>query len=101
MQFSNVKIGITITDEVNSTTLLGVNVDNTLSWTMQVAQVKKCTSYRLFLFRKIRKYLPLEPGLNNMIIMSNHSLNIVAQFGVSDRKKIKLKSFKSKKKQQD
>ena len=27
---------------------------------MQVAQVKKCTSYRLFLFRKIRKYLPLE-----------------------------------------
>ena len=27
---------------------------------MQVAQVKKCTSYRLFLFRTIRKYLPLE-----------------------------------------
>ena len=27
---------------------------------MQVAQVKKCTSYRLFLFRKISKYLPLE-----------------------------------------
>ena len=31
-----------------------------ISWTMQVAQVKKCTSYRLFLFRTIRKYLPLE-----------------------------------------
>ena len=27
---------------------------------MQVAQVKKYTSYRLFHFRKIRKYLPLE-----------------------------------------
>ena len=27
---------------------------------MQVAQVEKCTSYRLFLFRKISKYLPLE-----------------------------------------
>ena len=27
---------------------------------MQVAQVKKCTSYHLFLLRKIRKYLPLE-----------------------------------------
>ena len=27
---------------------------------MQVAQVKKCTAYRLFLFRKIRKYLPVE-----------------------------------------
>ena len=50
---TNVKIGNTITDKVNSTKLLGVNVDNTLSWTMQVAQVKKCTSYRLFLFRKI------------------------------------------------
>ena len=57
---ANVKIGNTIIDEVNSTKLLGVNVDNNLSWTMQVAQVKKCTSYRLFLFRKIRKYLPLE-----------------------------------------
>ena len=43
-----------------STQLLGVNVDTTLSWGMQVAQVKKCTSYRLFLLRKIRKYLPLE-----------------------------------------
>ena len=27
---------------------------------MLVARVKKCTSYRLFLFRTIRKYLPLE-----------------------------------------
>ena len=27
---------------------------------MQVAQVKKCTSYRLLLLRKIKKYLPLE-----------------------------------------
>ena len=57
---ANVKIGNTIIDEVNSTKLLGVNIDNTLSWTMQVAQVKKCTSYRSFLFRTIRKYLPLE-----------------------------------------
>ena len=38
---ANVKIGNTIIDKVNSTKLLGVNVDNTLSWTMQVAQVKK------------------------------------------------------------
>ena len=57
---ANVKIGNTIIAEVNSTKLLGVNVDNTLSWTMQVAQVKKRTCYRLFLFRTIRKYLPLE-----------------------------------------
>ena len=57
---ANVKIDNTIIDEANSTKLLGVNVGNTLSWTMQVAHVKKCTSYRLFLFRKIRKYLSLE-----------------------------------------
>ena len=57
---ADVKIGNTIIDEVNSTKLLGVNVDDTLSWTMQVVQVKKYTSYCLFLLRKIRKYLPLE-----------------------------------------
>ena len=38
-----------------STKLLGVDVDNTLSWGMQVAKVKKCTSNRLFLLRKIKK----------------------------------------------
>ena len=36
-----------------------------------------------------------------MIIMLSHSLNIVAQFGVSARKKIRLKSLKSERKQQD
>ena len=56
----NVKISETIIDEVIITKLLGFNVDNTLPWGMQVAQVKKCTSYRSFLLRKIRKYLPLE-----------------------------------------
>ena len=58
--FENVKISNTMIDEVDSTKLLGVNVDKTLSWCMQVAQVKKCTSYRLFIIKKIRKYLPLE-----------------------------------------
>ena len=59
----NVKISNTIIDEVMSTKLLGVNVDNTLSWTIQVAQVKKCTFYCLFVLRKSRKYLPLETGI--------------------------------------
>ena len=40
-------------DEVDGTKLLGVNVDKTLSWCMQFAQVKKCTSYRLFIFKKL------------------------------------------------
>ena len=56
----SIKISNTIIDEVDCTKLLGVNIDNTLSWSAQVAQVKKCTSYRLFLLRKIRKYLPFE-----------------------------------------
>ena len=68
--FENVKIISTIIDEVDSTILLGVNVDKTLSWCIQVAQVKKCTSYRSFTLKKIRKNLPSE--LNFMIIMSNH-----------------------------
>ena len=54
--FENVKISNTIVD---STKLLGINVDKTLSSCMQVAQVKKCTSYRLFILKKIRKYLTL------------------------------------------
>ena len=57
--FENVKISNTMIDEVDSK-LLGVNVDKTLSWCMQVAQVKKCTSYRLFILKKIRKYLTLK-----------------------------------------
>ena len=61
--FENVKISNTMIDEVDSTKLLGVNVDKTLSLCMQVAQVKKCTSYRLFILEKIRKYLPLEIGI--------------------------------------
>ena len=49
--FENVKISNTMIDEVDtcSTKLSGVIVDKTLSWCMQVAQVKKCTSYRLLL----------------------------------------------------
>ena len=56
--FKNVKISNTTIDEVDNTKLLGVNVDKKLSWCMQVAQVKKGTSYRLFILKKIRKYLP-------------------------------------------
>ena len=53
--FENVKISNTMIDEVDSTKLLGVNVDKTLSWCMQVTQVKKCTSYRLFILKKNKK----------------------------------------------
>ena len=89
---ANVKIGNTIIDKVNSTKLLGINVDNTLSCVPPT--VYSCSE-------RLENTCHYKPGLNIMIIMLNHSLNIVAQFGVSARKKIRLKSLKSKRKQQD
>ena len=47
---ANVKISNTTIDEVRSTKLLCVNVDETLSWCMQVGLVKN-----VFLLKKIRK----------------------------------------------
>ena len=96
----NIKIGNTIIDEVNSTKLLGVNVDTTLSWTMQVAQVKKCTSYRLFLFRTIRKYLPLERIKYYDYYVKPLIEYCSSVWGICS-KKIRLKSLKSKRKKQD
>ena len=97
----NVKIGNTIIDEVNSAKLLGDNVDNTLSWTMQVAQVKKCTSYRLFLLRTIRKYLPLETRIKYYDYYVKPLIEYCSSVWAISRKKIRLKSLKSKRKQQD
>ena len=53
------KICNTTIDEVDSTKLLGVDVDKTLSLCTQVAMVTKCTSYRLFFLKKIRIFLLL------------------------------------------
>ena len=39
--FLNVKISNTTIDEVDNTKLLVVNVNKTLSWCMQAAQIKK------------------------------------------------------------
>ena len=55
-----VKIGEHELDEVENAKLLGVFIDNTLSWEKQIGQVKKNVSYKLSLLRRIRKYLPFE-----------------------------------------
>ena len=51
--FENVKISNTMIDEVDSTKLLGVNVDKTLSWRMQVARVKNAPLIDYSFLRKL------------------------------------------------
>ena len=57
---TKIKINDCTIDEVDSTKLLGVKINNSLSWNGQIAQVKKAAAYRLSLLRKIRKSLPFE-----------------------------------------
>ena len=55
IQFQDTNIAVT-----SSATLLGVNVDNTLSWDFQVEIVlKKCNTY-LFLLSRIKQFLSID-----------------------------------------
>lgn len=40
--------------------MLGVQIDNSLSWKQQVQKVKRTICYKLSMLRRIRKYIPLE-----------------------------------------
>ena len=55
-----VKIKDTYIENVTSHKLLGVIVDNTLSWKQQVLSVQSAASRKLTLLVKIAKYLPIE-----------------------------------------
>ena len=55
-----VKIKDTYIENVTSHKLLGVIVDNTLSWKQQVVSVQSAASRKLTLLVKIAKYLPIE-----------------------------------------
>lgn len=46
-------------EQVSSERLLGVQVDNCLTWDEQVQKVRKTCLFKLSLLRKIRRYLPL------------------------------------------
>jgi len=45
-------------EQVTDQKLLGVQIDNSLTWNEQVKKVKKTVLFKLSLLRKIRKYLP-------------------------------------------
>ena len=47
-------------EEVENAKFLGVFIDSTLSWKKQVAHLKQCVSFKLWLLRRIRKYPPFE-----------------------------------------
>ena len=46
-------------EQVTSQKLLGVQIDSALNWDEQVKKVKKTANYKIYILRKIRKYLPL------------------------------------------
>ena len=46
--------------QVTNEKVLGIQIDNSLSWDDQVKKVKKTAGYKIHILRKIRKYLPLD-----------------------------------------
>ena len=57
--------------------LLGVQIDHAISWNAQVQKQKKTIIFKLFLLKRIRKFLPLETRkLFFITIMSNPILNM-------------------------
>ena len=64
----NVNIFIVDLPCVNSTKILGVHIDATLSWKDHVTQVRKKISENLFLVKSIKCFLPLN-GLHENYFM--------------------------------
>ncbi len=60
MCLEQIEINGNILEEVEKSKILGIMIDSNLSWNAHIAQVKKVVSFKLFLLRKIRKYLTLE-----------------------------------------
>ena len=47
-------------EQIKNTKLLGINIDSTLTWDVQVAHIKKIVVYKLFLLKRIRHLLPMD-----------------------------------------
>ena len=47
-------------EQITSERLLGVQIDNSLTWDDQVKKVKRTVLFKISLLRKIKKYLPLD-----------------------------------------
>ena len=45
-------------EQISNTKLLGIHIDSSLTWDVQVSHVKKIVIYTLFLLKRIRQFLP-------------------------------------------
>ena len=45
-------------EQISNTKLLGIHIDSSLTWHVQVSHVKKIVIYKLFLLKRIRHFLP-------------------------------------------
>lgn len=55
----NITVQGTHIEQVTSEKMLGVLIDNSLTWNQQVQKVKKTVLFKIHILRKIKKYLPL------------------------------------------
>ena len=47
-------------EQVSHSKLLGIHIDQSLTWSLQVAKIKKTVVYKLFLLKRIRPFLPTQ-----------------------------------------
>ena len=45
-------------EQISNTKSLGIHIDSSLTWDVQVSHVKKIVIYKLFLLKRIRHFLP-------------------------------------------
>ena len=45
-------------EQISNTKLLGIHIDSSLTWDVQVSHLKKIVIYKLFLLKRIRHFLP-------------------------------------------
>ena len=47
-------------EQVSHSKLLGIHIDESLTWNLQVTKIKKTVAYKLFLLKRIRTFLPTQ-----------------------------------------
>ena len=52
-------------EQISNTKLLGIHIDSSLTWDVQVSHVKKLVIYKLFLRKRIRHFLPKDTRIYN------------------------------------
>ena len=58
IQYIKLLIDNTPIEQISNTKLLGIHIDSSLTWDVQVSHVKKIVIYKLFLLKRIRHFLP-------------------------------------------